>query len=184
MPAWLQTIDEQGLRWIAENLRISALDRAVCLFSSLGNAGLIFILLALGMLCVRRCRRAGAAALTALACGAAVTNLTVKPLLARPRPWVVMQGFETLLRSLDPNSFPSGHTCAAFAFAVALWPFLPKKWEKAAVLCAAVLMGYSRLYAGVHFPSDVLAGALIGTAAGLFAQWVLPRVQARLRRGR
>jgi undecaprenyl-diphosphatase len=86
-----------------------------------------------------------------------------------------MEGFSTLVTSSDLNSFPSGHTCAAFAFGVALCAVLPQKWAKAAALIAAALMGFSRLYVGVHFPSDVIVGALVGALCGLVGTWIVTR---------
>lgn len=173
--SWFQERDEWALRWIAEHLRTPVLDGAMCFYTGLGNAGLLFIAAAVVLLLFRQTRRAGGTALTAMSFGLIVTNLTIKPLLSRARPWVVMEGFEVLVKSADPNSFPSGHTCAAFAFAVAVCTVLPQRWAKAAALTAAVLMGASRLYVGVHFPSDVLAGAVIGSLCGLLAGWVVPR---------
>ncbi len=181
MPAWLQAADEAVLRWIEGTLRTPVLDQLMTFYTNLGDAGLLFIAAALVMLLVRSTRRAGGTALTAMAFGLVVTNLTVKPLISRARPWVVMDGFEVLVKSSDPNSFPSGHTCAAFAFALALCVSLPWKWGKAAALAAAVLMGFSRLYVGVHFPSDVLAGAVIGALCGLLAGWVVPKVLDRFK---
>ena len=184
MPDWLQSIDESALRWIAEHLRVPALDGLVSAFTSLGNAGALFIVLAAVLLCFRATRRAGGTALTAMTFGLIVTNLTIKPLISRARPWVAMEGFTTLVTSADPNSFPSGHTCAAFAFAVALCTTLPQRWGRWAALALAALMGLSRLYVGVHFPSDVLAGAAIGTLCGLLAGWLVPRFLAWVRRRR
>jgi undecaprenyl-diphosphatase len=142
---------------------------------------MLFIVLALLMLCFAKTRRAGGTALAAMAFGLVVTNLTIKPLMSRARPWVVMEGFETLVRSSDPNSFPSGHTCAAFAFAIAVCMVLPQRWAKAAAVAAAVLMGFSRLYVGVHFPSDVLAGAFIGSMCGLLASWIVTKALERFK---
>lgn len=180
MPEWIQAVDESVLRWIAA-IRIPFLNTLMSFYTTLGNAGLLFIAAAVVLVIFKSTRRAGATALTAMTFGLIVTNLTIKPLLSRARPWVVMEEFEVLVKSSDPNSFPSGHTCAAFAFAVALCGVLPQKWARAAVLAAAFLMGASRLYVGVHFPSDVLAGALIGTLCGLLANWVVPRFLAAVR---
>ena len=181
VPEWLQTMDETVLRWIGEHLRVPALDGLVSGFTGLGDAGALFIILAVILLLFRTTRRAGGTALTAMTFGLIVTNLTIKPLVSRARPWVAMENFAVLVTSSDPNSFPSGHTCAAFAFAVALCMTQPQRWAKGAVLALAALMGFSRLYVGVHFPSDVLAGAVIGSLCGLLAGWMVPRFLAWVR---
>lgn len=180
MPDWMQTADESLLRWL-EGLRVPPLDAAMSFYTRLGNAGILFIIAALVLLSFRRTRQGGFAALMAMGFGLVVTNLTIKPLISRARPWVVMEGFNVLVRSSDPNSFPSGHTCAAFAFAVGLCMSIPWKWGKAMALAAAFAMGFSRLYVGVHFPSDVLAGGIIGTLCGLLAGWAAPKVSARVK---
>ena len=172
MPEWLQTMDETVLRWIGEHLRVPALDGLVSGFTGLGDAGALFIILAVILLLFRTTRRAG---------GTALTAMTFKPLVSRARPWVAMENFAVLVTSSDPNSFPSGHTCAAFAFAVALCMTQPQRWAKGAALALAALMGFSRLYVGVHFPSDVLAGAVIGSLCGLLAGWMVPRFLAWVR---
>ena len=176
MSGLIQTLDEAVLRWIAENLRVQWLDPVMVFYTFLGNGGWIFIAASIVLVLFARTRRAGTSALTAMLFGLLVTNLTLKPLIGRLRPWVVMNGFEVLVTSSDLNSFPSGHTCAAFAFAVAICSVCPKKQIKAAALIAAALMGFSRLYVGVHFPTDVLAGAVVGTVCGLAAAWLNRKV--------
>lgn len=175
MPQWIQEADEWVLRGIAEHFRTPVLNVLMEFYTALGDGGALFLVLAALMLMFRRTRRTGGTALTAMAFGLVVTNLTIKPLVSRARPWVVMEGFQVLLKSGDPNSFPSGHTCAAFAFALAVCMAAPERWMKAAAVAAAVLMGASRLYVGVHFPSDVLAGAVVGSLCGLLAGWIVPR---------
>ena len=171
----IQRLDEQALRWIAETLRTPVMDKVFSLYTFLGNGGWAFVLLGLILLFFRSTRKAGVSSLAAMLLGLLVTNLTLKPLVSRPRPWVVMENFTTLVTSSDLNSFPSGHTCVAFAFGVALCAVLPQKWAKAAALIAAALMGFSRLYVGVHFPSDVIVGALVGTLCGLAGTWIVNR---------
>ena len=106
----------------------------------------------------------------ALLLGLIVCNLTLKPLIARPRPYTV-EGYNFLLmiEEQSEKSFPSGHSVAAFeiAFAVAFATRgRGKKWGIIAYICA-VLIAYSRLYVGVHYPSDVICGAIIGTICGI-----------------
>lgn len=180
---WVQSLDESALRWIAENVRTPFLDRLVVFYTHLGNAGWIFIALAIILLLKKKTRQAGAAALTSLALGFVATNLVLKPLVERSRPWVVMEDFSSLVFSRDLHSFPSGHTCAAFAFSASLCAVLPSKTAKAAALIAAALMGFSRVYVGVHFLSDVLAGAVVGTVCGLAGAGIISAVKKRLNQG-
>lgn len=166
---WLWTLDGGILLWIQAHLRAPVLDCAVSFYTCLGNGGLLFLAAAAVMLCFRKTRKAGAAALFAIAVGFVCTNLILKHLVSRPRPWLEVAGLTALVTEKDPNSFPSGHTTAAFAFAGALWRAAPDRWMKWTALACALLMGLSRLYVGVHYPSDVLTGALIGLLSGWLA---------------
>ena len=161
--------DAKLLLLIQEHLRTALGDLLLPVWSNLGNAGLIWIAAAVILLCFRKSRRAGAVALGGMLFSLLFVNGILKHLVSRTRPWLVVEGLQTLLRSNDPNSFPSGHTSAAFAFASALCGTLDRTWPKVLAVAAAALMGWSRLYVGVHFPSDVLAGAVIGTLCGLLA---------------
>lgn len=163
MFAQLAQLEGPVLLWIQENLR-GTLDWLVSLYTQLGNAGLLWIALSLAMLAWKPTRRAGLTALVAMVFGLLVTNLTIKPLFSRPRPWLDVPGLMALVAEHDPNSFPSGHTCAAFAAAFSWRGRLPWKWAGRTAVALAVCMGLSRLYVGVHYPSDVITGGLIGAA--------------------
>ncbi len=182
MPEVIQRLDEQALVWIAEHVRCALLDPFMKLYTQLGNAGMLFIVLGLALLLFKPTRKAGVSALCAMLIGLIVVNFTIKPLMARPRPWLVIENFVNLVPEGDPNSFPSGHTNAAFAFALAVCMSAPKRWMKISAVCAAAVMGLSRLYVGVHFPSDVLAGAVIGSLCGLLGAWVVKQAWGRLSR--
>lgn len=175
---WIQTVDEAVLIWIQNTLRTLALDGVMGAYTRMGNAGLLFIGLSLCMLCWKKTRRAGLMALCAMALGFLCTNVIIKPLVARSRPWLALPQIVPLVAEGDPHSFPSGHTTAAFAAACAWLCALPARGMKATGIILAVLMGFSRLYAGVHYPSDVLAGALVGAGSALAClfcreKWVL-----------
>ncbi len=171
MIEWLVTLDGNILLWIQEFLRVSFLNPVATLYTHLGDAGLLWIAASLLMLCFQKTRKAGLLALAALALGALCTNVVLKHLVARPRPWLTVEGLSFLVVEHDPNSFPSGHTCAAFSAAGIWFMALPKRWMGITGLVLAALMGFSRLYVGVHFPSDVLAGAIIG----LICAWLVWR---------
>ena len=180
MPNFIQQFDEQALVWIAEHLRCGLLDPLMKLYTQLGNSGMLFIVLGLVLLLFKPTRKAGFSALCAMLIGLVVVNFTIKPLVARDRPWLVIEDFVNPVPEHDPKSVPSGHTNAAFAFALAVCVSAQKKWLKVAAVCAAVVMGLSRLYVGVHFPSDVLVGAVIGSLCGLLGAWVVKKAWERL----
>ena len=180
MSEFIQRLDEQALVWIAQHVRSGLLDPFMKIYTQLGNAGMLFIVLGLVLLLFKSTRKAGFSALCAMIIGLVVVNFTIKPLAARERPWLVIENFVNLVPEKDPNSFPSGHTNAAFAFALALCMSAPKRWMKVTAVCMAVVMGLSRLYVGVHFPSDVLVGALVGSLCGLAGVWVVKTVWERL----
>jgi len=110
--------------------------------------------------------------LIGLAIGAIITNLGLKPTVARPRPYadessIFYQFWLTVGQNMESDkSFPSGHTTAAFAAMTPL--FLEgKKSVKICAILFAVLMGIARIYLCVHFPSDVLAGIIVGIIGGV-----------------
>lgn len=169
LPDFLFELEGAVLLWIQEYLRGPLLNAFFVFYTALGNAGLVWLVLSVAMLFYKPTRRAGGTALLALAVGFACTNIILKPLVHRTRPWLVVEGLTTLVVENDPHSFPSGHTCAAFAAACAWRRNLPKRWMGSAALVVAALMGFSRLYVGVHFPTDVLAGALVGCLSAWLA---------------
>lgn len=160
----LQGMDA-GFLLMLQNARTDWLDQLAAGYTALGNGGMIWIAVSLAMLCHRNTRPAGMLALCAMLLGLVCTNLILKPLVMRPRPWLDVVGLIPLINEGDPNSFPSGHTCAAFAAAMIFWRALPSQWlgVRCLLVVMAVCMGLSRLYVGVHYPSDVLAGALVGS---------------------
>lgn len=174
----LQQLDGSILMAI-QGLRLDWLNPIAEAFTTLGNAGALWIVLSVVMLCWKPTRRAGMLALFAMLLGLLVTNVTIKPLVDRPRPWLDLP-IVPLVAEHDPHSFPSGHTCAAFAAGM-IWvrtlPWRPARWAAAV---AAVCMGLSRLYVGVHYPTDVAVGAVIGALCA-WAVWTLYLIWRRKR---
>jgi undecaprenyl-diphosphatase len=111
-----------------------------------------------------RGRRASGLGLASLGVTAAAVNLIVKPIARRHRPDRDLHSVPLIRHVPMPltRSFPSGHAASAFAFATGVGHVLPHDAVPLRVLAAAV--AYSRVHTGVHFPGDVLLGALIGTA--------------------
>jgi undecaprenyl-diphosphatase len=109
-------------------------------------------------------RRAAADGLASIAVTATVVNVVVKPLARRRRPDPEQSSVPIARHVPMPRSrsLPSGHSAAAFAFATGVGQVLPR--EAIPLRALAALVAYSRVHTGVHYPGDVLIGALLGTA--------------------
>lgn len=164
------------LDWIQANLRCGVLDVLMPALSWTCNHGEIWIVLAAVLLAVKRCRRQGLAVGCALITDLVLCNLILKPLVGRVRPFVV-QPVALLISPPTDASFPSGHTAASFAAVFALKASGSPLWKPA--LAVAVAMAFSRLYLYVHWPSDVLGGALVGAAAGFIGAWIARRLRRK-----
>jgi len=167
----ITSLDAQILFFIEENLRSPIATDLMTFWTTLGDGGALWIAAAVIMLFFKKTRRAGVLALGGLLINLLCVNCFLKPVVNRPRPWMVLDGFTPLVYNKSP-SFPSGHTSGSFSFAAAACGCLEPKWVKVLIYAAATLMGLSRLYVGVHFPSDVVGGAVIGAACGLLAVWL------------
>ena len=143
--------------------------------TTLGDRSLVWLVLGCALIVPRRTRRAGTAVLIALAFCTLVVDFALKPLVARPRPFMLDAGVELLIPKPGGWSFPSGHSAKSFAAASALAASLPAGSRRFAVpaVLLATLIACSRLYLFVHFPTDVLAGAAIGAALGIVAAQAL-----------
>ena len=136
-------------------------------FDYAGAHGEIWIAFTLLLLLFRRTRKAGFAMAVALVLYMAAGHFFLKPLFARPRPCDVNTAITILVKRPHGHSFPSGHTASAFAAAFALWLQNRKLGVPALVLAAFI--AFTRLYLYVHFPTDVLGGAVLGIALGTAA---------------
>ena len=169
-----------ALLWIQEGLRGPVQDAFFSFYTQLGNGGILWIALCVVLLFFPRTRKAGFWALIAMLFGLVCTNVLLKHLVGRTRPWLVLEGLVPLVVEDDPNSFPSGHTCAAFACCVTWARCTGKRWLRCLCIAAALLMGFSRLYVGVHFPSDVLAGCAVGCLCAWLSWRAQRAVEARM----
>ncbi len=154
------------LDWF-QTLQNPLCDAVARFLSVIAANGEVFILLTLLLLLYKPTRPVGLVCATALLLELLVVNITIKPLVARVRPYDLNPAVRLIVGAPHDYSFPSGHTGVAFAFAAAVSP-LGKKAHTLA-LAFACLMGVSRLYLYVHYPTDVLGGALCGTLCGLTA---------------
>lgn len=160
----MQSAELAILDQIQLHLRCGFLDAALPVVSWTCNHGELWIILAAVLLLLKRHRRCGAAVACALVLDLVSCNIILKPLIGRVRPFAVNPAVELLTAPPLDASFPSGHTAASFAAVFALKTAGSPLWKPALVV--AVVMAFSRLYLYVHWPSDVLGGALLGAALG------------------
>lgn len=165
-------VDLEGpiLLWIQEYLRNEFLTPVVTFITHLGDGGFIWILLTVLCLVFARTRKTGVLLTFSLLLNFLVNNLVLKNLVARTRPYEAVEGLHRIIEAQSDFSFPSGHTGCSFAAAMVLFAVCPRKVGVPAMVLA-VLISLSRLYVGVHFPTDVLGGAVIGTVAALVVCW-------------
>ena len=165
------------LDWIQAHLRCGFLDAVLPIISWTANHGEIWILLALALVLRKSSRRQGWTVALALVLDLVCCNLLLKPLIGRVRPFAVNPAVELLVSPPLDASFPSGHTAASFTAVFALRGSGSPLWKPA--LAVAVLIAFSRLYLYVHWPSDVLGGALLGAFLG----WAAARASAQVYAG-
>lgn len=147
------------LDWMQTHLRSGLLDSIMPVITALANKGIFWIAVTLIMFIPRRTRKYAHVAAFALLLGLLCTNMIIKPLVARIRPYDVRE-ILLLIKAPTDYSFPSGHTQASFAVATSLCMWKRKIGIPALLLAA--LIAFSRMYLYVHYPTDILVGLIFG----------------------
>lgn len=178
MLQFLSELDGGILLWIQEYLRNPVLTPILKVITTLGNGGAIWILLTLLILMMPKTRKAGCMMMAALLGTLLINNILLKNLIARTRPYEVIEGLTYLVRRPSEFSFPSGHAGSSFAAACVMLRRLPKRYGIPAFVLA-VLIALSRLYVGVHYPSDVLFGMISGILISYAAEAIVERIWKR-----
>lgn len=160
-------MDLEILQWINANLHTCNFVNVVFkLITLLCEFGWACILLGVVFLLFKKTRKSGLFVLIGIAVGALLVNILIKPLVARPRPFIEDEQFVNFLQNIGYNlptgySFPSGHAQVSFNTATMLTLFYKRKGAWAYI--PASLIAISRIFLCVHYPTDVLVGAIIGT---------------------
>lgn len=158
---FIVNIDKEILYFIQEFLRSEFLNKVFSFITSLGNGGFIWVTTSIILLISKKTRKAGVLSICSLLLCYVTNDLIIKKLVARERPFNQFSDVIPLIKKPVDFSFPSGHSASSFASAGILFRYLDKKYGILAIVFAT-LIAFSRLYLGVHFPSDVIAGVIIG----------------------
>ena len=158
-----------------------AMDAIMTFITHLGDAGIIWIIITICLLISKQYRKLGILCAIGLISGLIIGNIIVKNVVSRQRPFELANSladtidqwknfFHYKIKPPTDRSFPSGHTQASFIVATIL--MMAKRKFGIPALILAFLIGFSRLYLKVHFPTDVLGGMLMGIAIGLTVWFV------------
>lgn len=176
----LLNIDGGLLLLIQEYARTPLLDKIMVFITSLGNGGMIWIAATILLLIPKKTRKVGIMSGVALLGSLIINNHIIKNIVQRPRPFVTFTDLQILIPTPSEFSFPSGHTASSFAAAGVFYSNLPKKFGVPAVILAG-LIGLSRLYVGVHYPTDVIAGIVMGILLSFMAERLVNFVSKKLK---
>lgn len=168
----LLNIDGGLLLLIQEYVRTPVLDDIMIFITTLGNGGMIWIAATVLLLIPKKTRKVAIISAVALLGSLIINNHLIKNLVQRPRPYMTFTDLRILIPTPSEFSFPSGHTSSSFAAASVFYTNLPKKIGVPAVILAGFI-GLSRLYVGVHYPTDVIAGMLMGYFLGYLAETIV-----------
>ncbi len=168
------------LDWIQANLQSSLMDTIMPIITLFGEAGIFWIAWAVLMLLIPKTRKIGLGMGIALLLGVLICNVTLKPLVQRPRPYdFVETNYQVIIKLLIERqsdfSFPSGHTIASFEAATVL--LLNDKRMGIPAMILAILVSFSRLYLYVHYPSDVIFSVFAGILFALIGNALAKKIK-------
>jgi undecaprenyl-diphosphatase len=165
-----ENIDVMILEFIQQNLHTPWLNNLAIFITTLGDGGLLWLLIAVVLLFRKQTRHMGIMVVLALIISTLLGEVTLKHLFLRPRPFLTYENFNPLVHPTGLYSFPSGHTASSFAVAgILIWGF--KKY-KVPILLVASLIALSRVFLLVHYPTDILAGIILGFLCSQLVIWM------------
>ena len=177
----LLNLDGGFLLFLQESVRNPILDNLMIFITSLGNGGMIWIVATIVLLIPKKTRKAGIMSAAALLGSLIINNNIVKNIVQRPRPFVTFTDLQIIIPTPSEFSFPSGHTSSSFAAAAVFYRHLPRKIGLPSVILAG-LIGFSRLYVGVHYPTDVIAGVIMGILLSYLAEYLVDLFAKKLKK--
>ena len=168
---------EFSFLYALQELHNPVLDKIMIFITNLGDEGLFWIGIGIVCLVIKKHRRMGLQVLLSMLVTFIVGNLILKNLFARQRPCAIDPSIELLIPYPSEFSFPSGHSMNGMTAAMAL--YLNNKKIGVPALVIALLIGFSRMYHFVHFPTDILGGFCVGFAVAIMMNYIFDKVQEK-----
>lgn len=165
---------EYGVLQLIQQMHSDILNKIMIFITSLGNGGMVWIILAIALLLFKSTRKCGITVLVALIFQLLLGNILLKNIFSRLRPFYDYPTVKLLIDKPGGFSFPSGHTFSSFAAATAV--FLHNKKMGIPALVLASLIAFSRLYLFVHYPTDILAGVIFGILTAFAADFFIDKL--------
>ena len=180
------SFDLPVLDWIQANIQSGFMDKFMPFITRFGDHGTFWMIVAALLFLFPKSRKTGLGMAIAMMLGLLVCNVTLKPLVARIRPYDLQAELGVTIQLLGERmhdfSFPSGHTIASFEAAVVMLKNSKKLGIPAMIL--AVLIAFSRLYLYVHYPTDVIASVILGTLFALIGDGLAGLIAPKLGAGK
>ncbi len=156
----MQEFEFEVLEFIRNNLKNGFLDAVMPMVTMCGNMGIFWVVIALVISTKAKYRKCSITMLIGLIFGVLIGNLVVKNAVQRDRPCWIVEMQDMLIANPQDFSFPSGHTLSSFCSAAILYHY--DKRIGIPSFGMAILIAFSRLYLYVHFPTDIVGGAILG----------------------
>ena len=177
----LLNLDIGFLLFLQESVRNPILNSIMIFVTSLGNGGMIWIVATVLLMIPKKTRKVGITSAVALLLSLIINNNIIKNTVQRPRPFATFKELQIIVPIPSEFSFPSGHTASSFAAASVFFRQLPKKLGLPSVILAGII-GFSRLYVGVHYPTDVIAGVIMGILLSYLAEILVNFIGMKLKK--
>ncbi|MDO5564132.1 MAG: phosphatase PAP2 family protein [Eubacteriales bacterium] len=149
-------------------------------FTYSANSGAIWIVLCLIFLIIKKYRKIGIVMAFALIIDVFLVNICLKNMIHRIRPYEINLLVDILIKKPNDFSFPSGHTAASFAICSSIFMIKQKKLFFV-TLIISIIISFSRLYFYVHFPTDIIGGALCGIISGILSYFIYIKIEPKIK---